>query len=126
MKRVIVSPTGPRAVGPYSQGVVAGDLLFFAGQIPIDPESGELVEGGAADQTRRALENLKALLGAAGLGFDDVVKTTVFMVDLAEFAAMNGVYAEYFSEPYPARSTVQVAALPKGARVEVEAIARGR
>ena len=122
-KTVISSPDAPAAVGPYSQGISAGPWLFTAGQIPLDPATGELVEGDAEAQTRRVLENLKALLNARGFDFSNVVKTTVFLVDLADFAKMNGVYSSCFNEPFPARSTIQVAALPKGARVEIEAVA---
>lgn len=121
-KTVISSPDAPAAVGPYSQGISAGPWLFTAGQIPLDPATGELVEGDAEVQTKRVLENLKALLAARGFDFSNVVKTTVFLTDLADFAKMNAVYATYFKEPFPARSTIQVAALPKGARVEIEAI----
>jgi len=123
MKTAITSPDAPAALGPYSQGIRKAPFVYFAGQIPLDPKSGNLIEGDAAAQTRQALENLSALLHAAGLGFEHVVKTTVFLADLADFAAMNGVYAEYFAAPYPARSTIQVAALPKAARVEIEAVA---
>lgn len=122
-KTVISSPDAPAAVGPYSQGISAGPWLFTAGQIPLDPATGELVEGDAEAQTKRVLENLKALLKARGFDFSNVVKTTVFLVDLADFTKMNGVYSSYFNEPFPARSTIQVAALPKGARVEIEAVA---
>jgi 2-iminobutanoate/2-iminopropanoate deaminase len=112
-------------VGPYSQAVLVRpqEILFSAGQIPLDPASATMVTGGIKEQTRRVMENLKAVLEAAGYGFKDVVKTTVFMVDLAEFVAMNEVYGEYLSEPFPARSTVEVKALPKGARVEIDVIA---
>lgn len=123
MKKTISTPDAPAAVGPYSQGIAAGGFLFCAGQIPLDPATGELVTGDITAQATRVLENLGAVLRANGMGFGDVVKTTVFMVDLAEFAAMNAVYAKFFAAPFPARSTIQVAALPKGARVEIEAIA---
>ena len=123
MKSVIASPQAPAALGPYSQGIRKGPFVYFAGQIPIEPATGNLVEGDIAVQTRRALENLSALLHAAGLDFDHVVKSTVFLTDLADFAGMNEVYGQYFRAPYPARSTVQVAALPKGARVEIEVVA---
>ncbi|MBA3259689.1 MAG: RidA family protein [Gemmatimonadales bacterium] len=113
----------PRAIGPYSQGIRAGGFLFTAGQVGFDPASGELVDGGIAEQTERVLENLRAILEAAGSTFSRVVKTTVFLVDMADFAAMNEVYARVFGEHRPARSTVAVAALPRGARVEIEAIA---
>jgi len=113
----------PAAVGPYSQAVRSGGLLFCSGQIPLDPVSGELVDGGIDAQTARVLDNLTALLAAAGLTLGDVVKTTVFLVSMDDFPAMNAVYNRYFEEDPPARSTVGVAALPKGARVEIEAIA---
>ena len=115
------SMSAPAPVGPYSQGVEAG-AVYCAGQIGTDPSTGNLVEG-IAGQTARAIANLEAVLAAAGLGLENVVKTTVFMADLSEFTAMNEEYAKHFSRPYPARSTVQAAALPKGARVEIEAIA---
>lgn len=114
----------PAAIGPYSQGVWGGNLFFSAGQIGLDPESGRLVEGGIAQETRRVLANLEAVLAAAGLGMGDVVKTTVFLADLAEYGAMNEVYGEAFDEPCPARSTVQVARLPRDARIEIEVVAR--
>jgi len=123
----IATDGAPRALGPYAQAVVAGEIVFCAGQIGLDPATGRLVAGGTALETARALENLTAVLAAAGLGLADVVKTTVFVVDLREFATLNEIYGRYFRPPYPARSTVQVAALPAGARVEIEAIAvRGR
>ena len=120
----IATGAAPRALGPYAQAVVAGDLVFCAGQVGIDPATGKLVGGGVSAETARAIENLRAVLEAAGLGLRDVVKTTVYVVDLGEFAALNEVYGRYFPAPHPARSTVQVAALPAGARVEIEAIAR--
>lgn len=123
MKKVIATKDAPTAVGPYSQAIAAGDMLFCAGQIPLDPATGELIEGDITAQATRVLENVKGVLAANGMTFADVVKSTVFMVDLAEFAAMNAVYAKYFSEPFPARSTIQVAALPKGSRVEIEVTA---
>jgi 2-iminobutanoate/2-iminopropanoate deaminase len=110
-------------VGPYSQAVRAGDLLFCSGQIPLDPASGSLVAGDIRAQTERVFENIRAILDHAGLSFSQVVKCTVFLVDLADFGAMNEVYARYFAAEYPARSTIQVAALPKGARVEIEVVA---
>jgi 2-iminobutanoate/2-iminopropanoate deaminase len=110
-------------VGPYSQGIKSNGFLFTAGQVGFDPESGELVDGGIAEQTQRVLQNLKAILKAAGTDLTSVVKTTVFLVDMADFALMNEVYAEVFGDHRPARSTVAVAALPRGARVEIEAIA---
>lgn len=125
-KQSIACPEGPRAVGPYSLAVRSGELVFTAGQIPLDPASGELTGADVASQTRRVLLNLEAVLRASGCGLDDVLKTTVFLTDLSTFGEMNTVYAEFFQEPYPARSTIQVSALPKGARVEIEAVARVR
>ena len=119
-----VATTGaPRAIGPYSQGIKANGFLFTAGQVGFDPESGELVDGGIAEQTTRALENLRAVLAEAGTDFTQVVKTTVFLVDMSDFTAMNEVYGRAFGSHRPARSTVAVAALPRGARVEIEVIA---
>jgi 2-iminobutanoate/2-iminopropanoate deaminase len=123
MKKVIATTEAPKAVGPYSQAIAAGNLLFCAGQIPLKPETGDLVEGDAAAQTRQVLENLAGVLRASGMTFSNVVKTTVFLTDLADFTQMNEIYATHFTEPFPARSTIQVAALPKGAHVEIEAIA---
>jgi 2-iminobutanoate/2-iminopropanoate deaminase len=113
----------PKAIGPYSQGISADGFLFTAGQVALDPVTGELVTGGIAEQTTRALENLRAVLKAAGSGLHQVVKTTVFLVDMADFGEMNEVYGRVFGAHRPARSTVAVAALPKGARVEIEVIA---
>lgn len=121
-KTVVSAPKAPAAVGPYSQAVKAGSFLFCSGQIPIDPASGELIAGGVAAQTERCLENLKAVAEAAGASLSDVVKTTVFLTDLGGFQEMNGVYARYFTADFPARSTIQVAALPKEASVEIEAV----
>lgn len=115
----------PAAIGPYSQAVVADDTVYTAGQIGLDPASGELVGPDAADQARRALENLRAVLTAAGSSLEGVVKTTVFLADLDDYGAVNDVYGEFFTEPYPARSAVEVSALPKGARVEIEVVACG-
>jgi 2-iminobutanoate/2-iminopropanoate deaminase len=123
MKEVISSSDAPAAVGPYSQAIAAGALVFCAGQIPLEPATGELVGGSIQAQTARVLENLAGVLKAAGVGFEQVVKTTVFLVDLGDFAGMNEVYAQYFHAPFPARSTIQVSALPRGARVEIEATA---
>jgi len=123
MKKVIATTDAPKSVGPYSQAIAAGNVLFCAGQIPLNPETGEIVQGDLSAQTMQVLENLAAVLKANGMNFSHVVKTTVFLTDLANFAKMNEVYANYFAEPYPARSTVQVAALPKGSNVEIEAIA---
>ena|SRR5207302_3979414 len=122
-KRVIATTEAPRAVGPYSQAIAAGDMLFCAGQIPLVPATGKLVEGDVSAQTTQALENLGAVLRANGMTYANVVKTTVFLIDLDDFAAMNDVYALYFSDQPPARSTIQVAALPRDARVEIEAVA---
>ncbi|MCI0371944.1 MAG: RidA family protein [candidate division NC10 bacterium] len=119
----VSTPGAPRAIGPYSQAVGANGFLFTAGQVGFDPATGELVDGGIAEQTERVLENLGAILHAAGVDFSSVVKTTVFLVDMADFAVMNGVYAAAFGEHRPARSTVAVAALPRGARVEIDAVA---
>jgi len=123
MKTIVCSEKAPAPVGPYSQAVRAGDLLFCSGQIPLDPASGALLGGDIRAQTERVLENLKAILAHEGLSLAHVVKTTVFLANLADFAAMNEVYARYFTADFPARSTVQVAALPKGANVEIEAVA---
>ncbi len=123
MKHSISSQKAPKAIGPYSPAVRAGQLLFVSGQIPIDPATGNMVDGGIADQTRRVLDNIGELLLAAGRSFGDVVRTTVFLADLNDFAAMNEVYGEYFAEPYPARATVQVARLPRDSRVEIDVIA---
>jgi 2-iminobutanoate/2-iminopropanoate deaminase len=123
VKQLITAAGAPAAIGPYSPAVKVGNLLFLSGSIPLDPVSGQLVEGGITEQTTRVLENIKGLLAAAGTDFDHVVRTTVFMIDLGEFTAMNEVYAAYFSAPYPARSTVQVARLPRDVRVEIDVIA---
>jgi 2-iminobutanoate/2-iminopropanoate deaminase len=123
MKTVISTVEAPTAVGPYSQAIAAGGLVFCSGQIPLEPSSGVLIEGDISSQTKRVLENLAAVLRAHGLTMEHVVKTTVFMTDLANFGEMNTVYARWFPNEPPARSTIQVAALPKGANVEIEAIA---
>jgi 2-iminobutanoate/2-iminopropanoate deaminase len=122
---VIVAEGAPKPFqgAPYNQAINSGGFLFCAGQLGLDPESGELVEGGISNQTRRALENVRAILAAAGVGFAEVVKSTVFLTDLEDFAAMNDVYREYFTDEPPARTTIQVAALPAGAIVEVEVVA---
>ena len=124
--RRIATDDAPRALGPYAQAVDTGALVFCSGQVGIDPASGKLVAGGIAAETARVLENLQAVLRAAGLALGDVVKTTVYLVDLAEFATLNEVYARWFPAPHPARATVQVAALPAGARVEIELVAARR
>ncbi|MBV9946081.1 MAG: RidA family protein [Myxococcales bacterium] len=123
MKTPIHSPAAPAAIGPYSQAVAGGGLLFLSGQIPLDPASGEMVPGDIVAQTERVMQNLGAVLGAAGCGFEDVLRTTIYVVDLAQYARVNEIYGRYFRAPYPARSTLQVAALPRGAQVEVEAVA---
>lgn len=121
--RKVLSPDAPAPIGPYSQAVVAGNLLFASGQIPLDPRTGALVEGPIGVQTERVMQNLAAVLTEAKLGWTNVVKTTVYLVDMADFAAMNEVYARYLGNEAPARATVQVAALPKGARVEIDLVA---
>jgi len=120
---IIRTDRAPQAIGPYSQAIRAGGLLFLSGQVGLDPATGALVEGGLEAETTRALQNLEAVLRAAGAGLDRVVRTTVFLVDLGDFATMNAIYARAFGETRPARSTVQVSALPRGARVEIDAIA---
>ncbi len=122
-RQAIATTDAPAAVGPYSQAIAAGDLLFCSGQIHLDPATGQLVEGSIAVQTERVLENLVAVLAAAGRTMADVIKTTVFLVDINDFGPMNEVYQRYMPDPPPARSTIGVAALPKGARVEIELIA---
>jgi 2-iminobutanoate/2-iminopropanoate deaminase len=122
-KTVLSSPDAPKAIGPYSQAVRAGQLLFASGQIPLDPASGSIVEGDVTAQTRRVMENLRAVLKAGGLSLADVVRTTIYLVDLNDFTKVNDAYGSYFEEPYPARATVQVARLPRDARVEIDAIA---
>ena len=123
MKKVISTTKAPAAIGPYSQAIRVGNLVYTSGQIPIDPATGNFVEGGIKEQTRQSLTNVKAILEEAGLSMADVVKTTVFMADMNDFADMNSVYAEFFAEPYPARSAVSVKTLPKGALVEIEVVA---
>ena len=123
MKKVISTTKAPSAIGPYSQAIQVGNLVFTSGQIPIDPATGVFVEGGVKEQTRQSLLNVKAILEEAGLTMGDVMKTTVFMADMNDFADMNAVYAEFFSEPYPARSAVAVKTLPKGALIEIEVVA---
>ena len=124
MKQVIHTDKAPAAIGPYSQAIQIGQLLFTSGQVPIDPETGAIVEGGIQEQARQSLNNIKAILNAAGTNMGAVVKTTVFLQDMNDFAAMNEVYAQFFQEPYPARSAVQGARLPKDVLVEIEAIAQ--
>lgn len=123
MKELVTAPGAAKAIGPYSPALKVGNLLFLSGSIPLDPVSGQLVEGGIVEQTRRVMENIKALLAAAGADLSNIARTTVFMVDLGEFAQMNEVYASYFTPPYPARSTVQVVKLPRDVRVEIDVIA---
>ena len=122
-KTVISTTNAPAAIGPYSQAIRIGDLLFTSGQVPLDPATGAVVEGGIEEQARQSLSNVKAILNEAGTNMGSVVKTTVFLKDMNDFAAMNAVYAEFFQEPYPARSAVQVARLPKDVLVEIETIA---
>jgi 2-iminobutanoate/2-iminopropanoate deaminase len=122
-RTTITAPGAPAAIGPYSHAVAVGNLLFCSGQTPIDPATGELIEGDIAQQTRRVLQNLQLVLSASGVTLAQAVKTTVFLMDMADFAAMNAVYAEFFPAAPPARSTVQVAGLPRGARVEIELVA---
>jgi 2-iminobutanoate/2-iminopropanoate deaminase len=122
----IISIGAPAPIGPYSQALASGGWLYCSGQIGVDPKSGDIVAGGVVAEARQLLANLAAVLAEAGVGFADVVKTTIYLVDLADFAAVNSVYAERFTAPFPARSTVGVAALPRGARVEIDAIAKLR
>ncbi len=122
-RTVVQTKDAPAAIGPYSQAIRAGDLLFCSGQIPLDPATGELVKGDIAAQTRQVMKNLEAVLRAGGADLGRVLKTTIFLTDLGDFAAVNENYGGYFKEAPPARSTVQVAALPRGARVEIEAVA---
>lgn len=121
--KVISTKKAPAAIGPYSQAIEVGNLVYTSGQIPIDPATGVFVEGGIKEQTRQSLLNVKAVLAEAGLTMGDVVKTTVFMADMNDFADMNAVYAEFFAEPFPSRSAVAVKTLPKGALVEIEVVA---
>ena len=123
MKKVISTTKAPSAIGPYSQAIQVGNIIYTSGQIPIDPAIGSFVEGGIKEQTRQSLLNVKAILEEVGLTMGNVVKTTVFMADMNDFADMNAVYAEFFTEPYPARSAVAVKTLPKGALVEIEVVA---
>ena len=123
MSKAIATTNAPAAIGPYSQGVDTGSLVFVSGQLPINPATGEFAGADIAAQTRQSLTNIKAILEANGMTMANVVKTTVLLEDISEFAAMNAVYAEFFPEPYPARAAYQVAALPKAAKIEIEAIA---
>jgi 2-iminobutanoate/2-iminopropanoate deaminase len=122
-RQAISTPAAPAAIGPYSQAIRAGSMLFLSGQIPIDPVSGEMVKGDIAEQTHQVFRNLQAILEAAGGAFENVVRTTVYLADMNDFAAMNSVYGTYFTPPAPARSTIQAARLPKDARVEIDLIA---
>jgi len=123
MKTSIASERAPKAIGPYSSGLRSGQLLFISGQVPADPATGALVGSDIGPQTRRVLENIEALLAAAGLTLDHIVRTTVFLADMDDFTAMNAEYRGYFKEPFPARSTIQAARLPRDARIEIDAIA---
>ena len=123
MRQEISTDSAPEALGPYSQAVKAGQFLFLSGQVPIDPATGELVQGGTGPQTHQVLKNIAAVLGAANISLDHVVRTTVFLLDMNDFAEMNDVYQKYFNSPAPARAAVQVARLPKNARVEIDATA---
>ena len=123
MKEVINTKAAPAAIGPYSQAIKVGNLVYTSGQIPIDPTTGNFVDGGIKEQTRQSLLNVQAILKEVGLSMSNVIKTTVFLADMNDFADMNAIYAEFFSEPYPARSAVAVKTLPKGALVEIEVVA---
>ena len=123
MKKIISTSDAPAAIGPYSQGARLGSTIYLSGQIPLDPKSGQIVTGGINAQTKRVMENIAAILRAEGLTFENVAKTTIFLADLGDFQTVNEIYGSYFNQAPPARSTVQVAALPKGARVEIEVIA---
>ena len=123
MRQAVATASAPQAIGPYSQGIRAGSLLFVSGQVPIDPATGNIIDGDIAAQTHRVLQNIGEILKAGGASFDHVVRTTVFLADMNDFSAMNAVYATYFTVPAPARATVQVSRLPKDARVEIDVIA---
>jgi 2-iminobutanoate/2-iminopropanoate deaminase len=123
VRQAVSTPSAPQAIGPYSQGIRAGSLLFVSGQVPIDPATGNIIAGDIAAQTHRVFQNIGEILKAGGASFDHVVRTTVFLADMNDFAAMNAVYATYFTAPAPARATVQVSRLPKDARVEIDVIA---
>src|SRR5947208_3375992 len=122
MKQAVSSPNAPKAIGPYSPAMRSGQLLFMSGQVALDPATGQMIAGDIATETRRVMDNLGALLKAAGLSFSDVVRTTVFLTDLGDFATVNEVYGTYFTPPAPARATVQVARLPRDARIEIDAM----
>jgi 2-iminobutanoate/2-iminopropanoate deaminase len=123
VRQAVSTPSAPQAIGPYSQGVRAGSLLFVSGQVPIDPTTGNIIDGDIAAQTHRVFQNIGEILKAGGASFDHVVRTTVFLADMNDFTAMNAVYATYFAAPAPARATVQVSRLPRDARVEIDVIA---
>jgi len=123
VRQAVSTPSAPKAIGPYSQAIRAGSLLFVSGQVPIDPATGQIVNGDIAAQTHRVFQNIGEILKAGGASFDHVVRTTVFLADMNDFAAMNAVYATYFSAPAPARATVQVSRLPRDARLEIDVIA---
>jgi 2-iminobutanoate/2-iminopropanoate deaminase len=123
MKQAFATDGAPKAIGPYSQAIRVGSLLFLSGQVALDPATGQMVDGDVAAQTRRVMMNLSAVLTAAGLTFADVARTTIYLADMSDFAKVNEVYGSYFSEPFPARATVQVARLPRDARVEIDAVA---
>jgi 2-iminobutanoate/2-iminopropanoate deaminase len=125
LKKQIQTTAAPAAIGPYSQAIQAGDLIFYSGQIPLDPASGALVAGGIVEQTRQVMANMQAMLHASGRDFSDVVKTTIYLIDMADFATVNEIYGGFFTDIPPARACVQVAALPKGAAVEIDWIAAG-
>ena len=123
LKKQIQTKGAPEAIGPYSQAILAGDFIFYSGQIPLDPQTGELVEGGIVEQTERVMENMQAVLHGSGKDFSHVIKVTIYLTDLADFATVNEIYGEHFDEMPPARACVQVAALPKGAMIEIDWIA---
>jgi 2-iminobutanoate/2-iminopropanoate deaminase len=123
MKKIISTSDAPAAIGPYSQGVRVGTIIYYSGQIPLDPKTGQIVSGGVDVQARRVMENIGGLLKAEGLAYDNIVKTTIFLADINDFQAVNEIYGSYFKQAPPARSTIQAGALPKGARIEIEAIA---
>lgn len=122
-RKALTTADAPAAIGPYSQAVTAGDFLFASGQIPLDPATGQLVDGGIAEQTHRVFKNLAAILAAAGIGFEKVVKTNVYLSDMTDFAAMNEIYGTYFPAPAPARATIQAARLPRDVKVEIDFVA---
>lgn len=126
LKKQIQTNTAPAAIGPYSQAIQAGDFIFYSGQIPLDPQSGTMVAGGIVEQTRQVMANMHAVLVASGRDFSDIVKTTIYLTDLSDFATVNEIYGEFFTETPPARACVQVAALPKGAAVEIDWIAAAK